>query len=219
MTTQIKIFGIGLNKTGTTSLRCALRHLGYDHLDRKPRLFKLWKNGQIPQILKVADQHESFDDWPWPLIVPQLLDRYGENARFILTMRRSPLVWLDSLKAHSERTNPFRHPRTAIYGHPYPHGCEDQHLAFYNLHRNRVRQLFTDRGLDHLLLEVCWDGGDGWRELCRFLGKPSPDIAFPHANARENMKADPEHIADNKFLIAQQLVRLARDSDDRRLSA
>lgn len=28
-----------------------------------------------------------------------------------------------------------------------------------------------------------WDISDGWEPLCKFLGKPVPDIPFPHANA------------------------------------
>lgn len=212
MSAHTKIFGIGLNKTGTTSLRCALRHLGFDHLDRMPRLFKLWKQGRIPQILKFADSHESFDDWPWPLIVPELLEKYGESARFVLTTRRSPSVWLESLKLHSERTNPFRHPREAIYGFPYPHGRVAEHINFYIRHQNEVRALFKSKGLSHLLLEVCWETGDGWPQLCNFLGKPPPNVPFPHANARENMKPNPENVADNAFLIAQQIANLPSET-------
>lgn len=28
-----------------------------------------------------------------------------------------------------------------------------------------------------------WNIGDGWEPLCKFLGKPIPDVEFPHANA------------------------------------
>lgn len=28
-----------------------------------------------------------------------------------------------------------------------------------------------------------WSPEDGWKPLCGFLGKPVPDIPFPHANA------------------------------------
>jgi len=28
-----------------------------------------------------------------------------------------------------------------------------------------------------------WNIADGWEPLCKFLGKPAPNIEFPHANA------------------------------------
>jgi hypothetical protein len=32
------------------------------------------------------------------------------------------------------------------------------------------------------LLEVCWETGDGRKELCGFLRHPMPDLPFPHGN-------------------------------------
>ena len=213
-----KVFGIGLNKTGTTSLRVALKAMGFRHLDRMPALMKHWRRGEIGPILDVAERFESFDDWPWPLIVPDLLDRFGARARFVLTRRSSPATWLDSLKAHSERTNPFNHPRRAIYGHDYPHGYEAEHLAVYDRHLTSVRHLFGSRGMAHLLLEVSWEDGHGWAELAAFLNRQAPAGPFPHANDRAASRPDPENLADNAFLIEAQLSRLRAISRTRRLA-
>ena len=207
-----KVFGIGLNKTGTTSLRQALKQLGFRHLDRQPRLFKAWRAGDLAPILEAADAFESFEDWPWPLIVPELLDRYGDRARFVLTLRRTPLAWVESLKRHAERTNPDHNPRRDIYGYDYPHGAEGAHIAFYHSHAAQIRHLFSRRGARHLLLECAWDAGDGWAELCRFLGRPVPHGGFPHANAGGNTDPDPEMLADNLWRITEQRVRLASEA-------
>lgn len=207
-----KIFGIGLNKTGTTSLRVALRALGYQHLDRRPRLMRHWRRKEYEALIAATREFESFDDWPWPLIVPQLLEEYGEDARFILTRRASPQRWLESIKTHSERTSPFRHPRRAIYGHDYPHGREASYLNVYNRHLEQTKKLFTQRGLEHLLLEVSWDGGDGWDELCGFLGQRRPARPFPHANDRRTASPNPENLDDNRFLIARQMLEVANEA-------
>ena len=204
-----KVFGIGLNKTGTTSLRVALKALGYRHMDRRPRLMRHWRRKETDALIAATREHDSFDDWPWPLIVPDLLEAYGQNARFVLTRRASPQRWLNSIKHHSERTNPFRHPRRAIYGYDYPHGREAAYLNVYNRHLKDTRALFASAGKSHLLLEVSWDAGDGWRALCDFLGKKSPRRPFPHANDRHSAKPDPDNVDDNRFLIARQLLEVA----------
>ena len=39
------------------------------------------------------------------------------------------------------------------------------------------------RGLVHKDRLLEWYIEDGWEPLCKFLGKPVPKVAFPHANA------------------------------------
>ncbi len=201
-----KVFGIGLNKTGTTSLKLAFEALGFTHLERRPRLFKLWQKADLPGILAATDEYESFEDWPWPLIVPELRAHFGDRARFVLTTRKSPEAWVASLKAHAERTNPHRNPRQAIFGDAYPHGLEEKYAAYYERHNAAVRAQFNDR--PDLLLEVCWETGDGWRELCRFLGLKKPFRRFPQANRSRDAQPNAEFVAENRTLIAAQLQQI-----------
>ncbi len=201
-----KVFGIGLNKTGTTSLKQALVTLGYKHLERTPALFKLWKKREYDQIFDAIDDFESFEDWPWPLMVVQLLERYPD-AKFILTRRKSAEVWLESLKRQAEKTNPDNNPRQAIYGHAYPHGHESEHLAFYEAHLTSTRELFASRSGQ--LAEFCWDEGDGWQELCAFLGARKPRKPFPHANKSKNFEAESSNFYDeNQRRIFEKLKNL-----------
>lgn len=196
---QRKIFGVGLNKTGTTSLKLAFQKLGFDHLDRRPRLFKLWQKQKFDVIFEHIHEFESFEDWPWPLMVPELLEHFDKEAVFVLTRRKSPLAWVESLKNHSLRTHPIRNPRQAIFGHPYPHGYEDEFMAFYEAHLENTRALFSDR--PDQLVELCWEEGDGWKELCSFLNVKVPNKPFPHANRADSSDIDPERLAENQRLI------------------
>ena len=203
-----RIFGIGLNKTGTTSLKRAFQALGYAHFDRRPKAFRLYKKGQFDALFAMIDPFETFEDWPWPLMVPQLLDRYGDTAKYILTRRRSAEVWVESLKSHSLKTHPINNPRLDIFGFEYPHGAEAAHSAFYNRHCTEMERLFEARR--HQLLDVCWETGDGWPELCGFLNVPVPDRAFPHANRSATAEIDPARVAENEVRIAHQLAHLKK---------
>ena len=71
-------------------------------------------------------------------------------------------------------------PHKAIYGDMTAKEAPAKYCAFYEKHLVEVRSYFagTER-----LLEVCWDEGDGWEQLCPFLDRPVPDVAFPHSNA------------------------------------
>ena len=68
---KTKVICIGLPRTGTTSLGASLRYLGYNHLSFKKENQKLFKNGDISSLLKIAKNYESFDDTPWPFLYGQ----------------------------------------------------------------------------------------------------------------------------------------------------
>ncbi len=203
-----KVFGIGLNKTGTSSLKHALATLGYNHCTLRGQLTHKYFNNSFTQIFNKVEEFDSFEDWPWPLMYKQLFERYGENARYILTRRHSPEAWLESLKAHTLITNPQNNPRKRIFGFDYPHGAEAQHMAFYENHLAKVRDYFADQGAGHVLCEVCWEAGDGWREICGFLQEPVPNTPFPHANRRNVAPKDENRASENQRLIAAQMKRL-----------
>lgn len=205
---ELRVFGIGLNKTGTTSLKLAFEKLGFRHFARRPRAFRLYRHERWDELFALIDGFQTFEDWPWPLMVPHLLDRYGDSARFVLTRRRTPEAWLDSLKAHSLKTHPVNNPRFKIFGYAYPHGAEAHHMNFYTRHLEQTRALFADR--PHQLCEMCLEEGDGWRKLCGFLNRPAPRGDFPHANRGETASVPPERLADNKAGIAAQLARLKK---------
>ncbi len=182
-----KVFGIGLNKTGTTTLQHCGTALGY-HCSGSSRQFlkEVKIRNNLSNLEKHVDYYDLFQDWPWPLLYREV-DRIAPGSKFILTVRRNEQAWLESLKKHSMRTRPIRHSRKIVYGHRYPHYYPDEYLAVYRRHNDEVRSYFADRQND--FVELCWEHGDGWDKLCGFLGKEIPDAPFPHANNSDAAKS------------------------------
>lgn len=176
---DIKIFGIGLEKTGTTTLQHCLKYLGYSNEGCGLKLLRQIKEGDFTETFSIVDRYDSFADWPWPLIYQELDKRYP-HAKFILTTRKDSSTWLNSLKKFVKQRKGSPESRKLIYGYEMPFGHEQEYIAFYKGHNQQVREYFIARSDD--FLEVCWETGSDWRQLCDFLGKEIPDIAFPHAN-------------------------------------
>lgn len=208
----MKVFGLGLNKTGTTTLAQCFKHFGLHHLTCRRNLLEAYRAGRIEEIFAEIEAFDSFEDWPYPLMYEEIFARYGAGARYILTTRLSIDVWLASLKRHALRTHPDRHCRLLAYGYDYPHGFEAEHAAFYERHNDRIRHFFATPERSSLLLEVCWERGDGWPALCRFLGYPVPDLPFPHLYRGDRAPVDPERKRANENRIALQLETLCSGS-------
>src|SRR5262249_13217459 len=142
---KIKVFGIGLNKTGTSTLGECCRILGLRHTSYRSDMLLAYKEGNYDVILQETRRFDSFEDWPWPLLYKQLYNLYKNNAVYVLTTRITGSVWLQSLKKHCLNTDPDRPMRTLVYGYKYPHGYETEHLAFYENHNTNVRNFFRER--------------------------------------------------------------------------
>lgn len=209
MSKPFKVFGIGLNKTGTSSLKVALRRLGYDHSPRRNILLRDLYEGDMSLIYADADMYDSFEDWPWPLVYQEMFAKYGDRARYILTRRKTPEIWLDSIRKHSERVK-AKMFRRKIFGYAYPHGVEQVYTDFYNRHLDDVRSFFDKNNASHLLQELCWEDGDGWLELCNFLEEPLQRSEFPNSNSSIDAVPNAEQMELNQEAIAKQLKRLKR---------
>ncbi|TWH92416.1 MULTISPECIES: sulfotransferase family protein [Sphingobium] len=172
-----KIFGIGLNKTGTTTLGSCFQRLGYKHLGYRRDLLHAYRSRQVARVFKEIDRFESFEDWPYPLMYRELADRYPD-AKFVLTVRKSAETWLNSLSRHARQSRPLRHARKLAYGYHYPENAPDEHIAFYHAHNQEAQAFLGDR-----VRVLCWEKGDQWEQLCDFIGAEVPDAPFPHVNA------------------------------------
>ena len=195
----MKIFGIGLNKTGTTTLGACLKSLGFRHSSFDLDLLQQAAIGELEPLFSKVAAHESFEDWPYPLVF-ETLDQRFPGSRFILTQRSSAERWLASLSAHALRTDPWvgSCSRSLAYGVAYPQLNPQGHLDFYNHHLERVRHYFRHRPQD--LLEVCWEQQASWEPLCNFLDRPVPQAPFPHANA--SWRGQPELQRQNEALLS-----------------
>jgi hypothetical protein len=195
----VKVVGIGLNKTGTKTLAVCLTQWGYNHFTWDFDAFQQYQRGDYESLWKTMRAHDSFEDWPWPLMYKEI-DTQFPDTRFVLTIRKSPEVWFSSLCKMAMRLGPLTDYEQYIYGYAIPHGHKDEHVQFYNAHNQAVEEYFKDR--PEQFLKVCWENGDGWEELANFLGKPVPDQPFPHKN-----KSVPLMYTGNNELMAR-LYRL-----------
>ena len=175
-----KVFGIGLHKTGTSTLGRCLEILGYQpHISHHLESLRLWKAEALEDLVPIIEAHRSFEDWPWPLMYTFLYEQFP-NSKFILTKRKSPQKWYSSLHKHAQRTGPTEF-RQLIYGYYMPEENPNYHLNFYKQHNQAVEQFFEKHAPEKLLV-VCWEEGDRWSEICQFLNKPEPSLPFPHLN-------------------------------------
>lgn len=206
-----KIFGIGLNKTGTSTLGECFEQLGFRLMGSRADIMSKYLYGDKDALYTLCDAHDAFEDWPYPLAYKDLFQRYGADAKFILTLRKSPEAWLRSLKKHSLRSHPRRNSQMLAYGHSYPHGLEEKFLQLYRQHSEDVIDFFESNNAGHQLKILNWEEGDGWPELCAFLEVPVPDSDFPHVlKTKYNELCGKRNYGANVRRVKEQLDRLRR---------
>jgi hypothetical protein len=180
------VFGIGLSKTGTTSLNEALNLLGY-------RAFHL------PPTARVEDGTFRLD-WPWWMnkydaatditvaVIFEELYRTFPKAKFVYTVREKE-AWLSSCRKHfTEDLLAARRRQKADYiinvaKSFYGSNLFERELfsAAYDRFDARVQAFFRDKDL--LVMDIT--RGDGWDTLCPFLGRPVPATPFPRSNVQK----------------------------------
>jgi len=156
------IFGIGLPKTGTSSLTNALYILGYPCIHDVKRVEAVRKANIAEgkhSLAGLTEEYDAFCDSPIPWIFKELDDEYP-GSKFIYTVRDLP-DWLVSRIAH-------------FGGQPKFH--RDKLVR----HMFEVNERFKDRPNDILTYNLC--GGAGWEPLCQFLDVKVPKEPFPHKN-------------------------------------
>ncbi len=183
-----KVFCIGFHKTGTTSLRVALRKLGYNVAGYQP-FRDLARQDEIDLetleklAIEVATKNDAAQDSPWSILYRQM-DKAFPGSRFIHVTRNRD-SWIDSA-VNDFGTSPNA-MRKLIYGVPYPVNNEEIWLERYDRHNSDVREYFKDRPDDFISLDL-EKGEVNWENICRFLDEPIPDAPWPHANKRRSKK-------------------------------
>ena len=173
-----KVIGVGLSKTGTSTLGKCLAILGYNHCSFEKDLVIEMYDGEYSNIWKTAKRYDSFDDFPWALLYKEFDKKYP-NSRFILTIRKDEKKWLKSFIKHSQRSGPTK-VRKFVYGNSMPQEAPLEYINFYLEHNKKVKTFFERK--KEKLLVVCWEKGDGWKKICSFLNKKIPKVNFPHEN-------------------------------------
>ena len=181
-----KVFIIGLNKTGTTTLEHALKILGYNVKPYHDNVvIKCHKNPSL-HLRVVTKDYNAFQDIPYCTYWKELYELYP-NAKFILTVRSDADKWIKSLINHTlkvtaDKSNKFNALLTneLTYGYKYPGFHESEFKKQYYEHNLKVRRFFRDK--DNFLEFQLSNVDDKWKVLCDFLDKPIPKEEFPYAN-------------------------------------
>lgn len=178
-----KVFGLGLSRTGTTSLHAALVLMGLSsvHYPLSYRnVARHWLDGDFSPAHTAP--FRCYSDLPTPSFFREL-DQSHPGSKFVLTVRDAD-AWADSIERQYARPlppspkNPLRHRmRELAYGSiefertPY--------LEAYRRHNDAVRDYFAARSNALLVLDLARDAG-AWQRLADFLDRPAPTNSFPH---------------------------------------
>ena len=200
-----KVFCIGLNKTGTTSLKQAMLELGYKvgNQHEAELLFDDWVRRDFRRLIKYCRTAQFFQDvpfsYPYTFIA---VDQVFQNSKFILTVRDNPKQWYNSLinffgKSFGNGSVPptVQDLKQATYvrkGFPYQTMKEVLNVSDDNLfnkeilidsyetHNRIIMDYFRHREDDLLILNVAEKGAH--KKLCDFLNKKCESSEFPWEN-------------------------------------
>ncbi len=195
----LEILGAGFGRTGTSSLKLALEHLGFGpchhmhEVRENPALLPPWQDfvaGKPLNFERAFDGYHSQVDWPGARVWRELAAHYPK-AKMILTVR-DPDEWFDSVQRTIE---PFIAGR-GKHGHPHADAIATMG------HKLISQAIFDDRLSDREhaikvfkahIAEVqatipasrllTYDVREGWVPLCAFLDVPVPAISFPKLNS------------------------------------
>tara|TARA_B100002019_G_scaffold59522_1_gene51020 strand:- start:4980 stop:5501 length:522 start_codon:yes stop_codon:yes gene_type:complete len=166
-----KIWGLGLSRTGTSTLTYVLNEVGYNHIhyptDDEMLSFNNDGASDIPVIPKFKK-----------------LDTMFPNSKFILTTRDKE-KWLQSMSTYlARKVNWNQSTRTlnireSVYGDVW-FNYSAYERSFDN-HEKNIREYFKKRPNDLLVLNIV-DGIDKPQKLFDFLGINKTMEEFPHRN-------------------------------------
>lgn len=203
---KCKIFCIGFNKTGTTSLKEALQEMGIivgSESDAKV-LLDAWLIRDFDPIISYCKGAQAFQDSPFSFPYTYIaLDQAFPNSKFILTVRDDAEQWYNSLvRFHSklwstngkqaptkdDLLNAFNHTKgrpwivnRALFNTPEDFPYEKNILIkFYNNHIYAAINYFKYRDNDLLVLNVATT--NAYQELAHFLEIETDKTTFPWEN-------------------------------------
>lgn len=210
--TAQKYFCIGVNKTGTTSVKRAFREVDFVVGDQPAAesLVRDYKQGNWDPIIAYCRTAQAFQDIPFSLPETFLhVDAAFPRSKFILTVRDTPEQWYESLvEFHSKLFGGGKVPtKSDLQKSDYrwagwaaellsmmpgddPYN-RDALLGYYNSHNERVLSHFSARQGDLLVLNVAEPQAYG--KFCSFVGVTgrATDGAFPWENRNPARRLDP----------------------------
>lgn len=184
-----KIFVIGSNKTGTTSLSKSLSILGFRVCPEycyvpDSKILKNFQDGLYKELFDMVELYDAFEDRPWNHTdFYQILDKKYPNSKFILTIRDTD-KWITSVKKWGNKIglfNPefYKIVSETCYGVDSYLENESIMKAKYNERNYEIINYFKEKN-NLLIIDV--EKGDGWEKICPFLDCEIPVEPFPFLN-------------------------------------
>lgn len=198
-----KTFIIGLNKTGTTSLKALFEFLGYVIGDQVAgeKLIRDYARQDFKRILELCDTAEVFQDIPFSLpgTYKVIYENYP-NAKYILSERDSAEQWYRSItRFHKKIVNngepiDAEHLKNHFYrwkgylfeSQQIAYGAteetlydEDLYKSSYRNHNADVKEFF--KGKDNFIC-INLSAEDAEQKLADFLSVRPAEIRIPHEN-------------------------------------
>jgi len=199
-----KIFCIGANKTGTTSLETVLKDFGFRigiQADAE-MLLDEWAVRDFRNIIEYCRTADAFQDIPFSLdFTYQILDYNFPGSKFILTVRNNADEWYQSLiRFHSKLLGVDQVPtaedvKNFVYrdkdwfwrAQQYIYGINESTLyneniykSYYLNHNSQILEYFKFRPQDLLVLSL--SDPSAMPSLCKFLDIPYHGQVMPHLN-------------------------------------
>nr|WP_195909202.1 sulfotransferase family protein [Microlunatus sp. Gsoil 973] len=199
----LRLIGAGLPRTGTSSLREALRYLlgaptyhmseAFAHPEHVPTWVAAIK-GDPPEWEDFLAGYAAGVDTPFSCCwrdlaaaypdAPVLLSHRGRAEVWHRSMDATVLVRTREMLAMDEAAEPmvplFRVMFTDVFNDPDDPG---EVMAGYERRLAEVRAEIEPERL------IEWQPGDGWKPICTALGVPVPDRPFPHENSTADFLA------------------------------
>lgn len=202
----LHVIGGGCGRTGTTSLKAALEILyggechhmdtiKAGHFDQCPVFEKFWEQQQAGGPVEFGNFYEDYTaaiDFPSSFFYKELLEKYP-NAKVVLTVRDSNKWYKSTLDTLYYSKQKLFHLWITKFGNMllfksmlmkliwnghYEGKFEDKEFAIQRYEKWNEEVKATIPADKLLVFEVA----QGWEPLCKFLGKPIPDVPFPNVN-------------------------------------
>lgn len=202
-----KVFVIGFNKTGTTSVHEAMRELDMivGQQRRAELLMKDVVNGKYDSLINYCKSAEAFQDVPFskPGIF-KVVDKAFPGSKFVLTVRDSPEQWFNSiLKFQSKmkgdgniptlddyKNDTYVYKGWAYMVHTWTYGTdlfnEEKYKQVYQQHIDDVKAYFKDRPDDLLVINVAKP--ESYKQFCAFTGQTPKRASFDWKNKTSEIR-------------------------------
>jgi hypothetical protein len=180
-----KVFGVGVMKTGLTTLGECLRVLGFNLQYFSSKGLTEYASDERVIIQKMLNEHNAFVDLPWLLMYQELYDRYP-NARFILTVRDEN-EWYQSFWWHLMKIGGSFKWAKLIAGKDavvvQTKKGKELAIDLYKNHNHQIKNFFIDKPGSLLVIDITKE--NEWQSLCTFLNQKIPESPFPHKNKKK----------------------------------